>query len=469
MLQCPNTKIAVVGYGQASHAVGLWASEVGDEKNTTIPADQVMLVATFSDPTRSENAALFPGQVGQVAPRWPKNIGENTARKTPDMLTIAQGAGIGPSRDAIMSYKSLDGRVAQWCLPGDFSCSAPVSISLARTAVEITGIGDLDFTSDPLSMTPTLAKALVRTSLDAASTIAEKDITGSTLFDLNINKDMSLSDRLAQAADPKKKTEQSTPLSVLLRFGSLALSSVVTTAATFITPEVITSLITTGITSLATGGSGAMAMGPELVRNLVGKAVKLIDPVSVVTNVNNTFHVIAREVQVNKDLPQLVLEARTWQALARTGYSTARVATTGETPFAITGDWIVAAARDIQKTQQLQQQKLEKKQSVVDPVSKYDLDLSTGRARLLTKIGKQIASKVNGRGPRTLKLLAAGASTSKDSNSQGPFLGWGVTAPGLSQAEQIAAGADPLLDHPNPAQQLLRFSSPSIIARGAVQ
>ena len=170
--QCPATKLVVLGYSQGGEAVSMWAQQVAAGKTEQITPDQVALVTTFGDPTRAVDAPLFAARPGQVGPGpWPgldqkKNP---SAAKFADMYTPPKGEGIGPERDIAADFGALDGRVAQWCLGGDLSCSAPKSISLARAALGIAAQSSLDFTRDPFGVAATLASATANTLANGAA------------------------------------------------------------------------------------------------------------------------------------------------------------------------------------------------------------------------------------------------------------------------------------------------------------
>lgn len=385
LYQCSTTKLVLLGYSQGGHAVSMLAQQIGAGKAGTITAGDIAFVATFGDPTRGPDATLFPGRAGQVGPDpWPGTDRKTkpSATKFPDMYDVPKGQGIGPERDIAASFGTLDGRVAQWCLNGDLACSAPKSISLAKTALQIAGQSSLDFTRDPFGVVTSLASATANTLGTGLATFMENDVKGKNLADVYFDGDASISQRLEEAADPRNADTQTNPLVGLLQAGQMVASSVTTFVGSVLNTSTLGSLINAGvqIATAAAGGAatagvpamvggpaaaaaaagagaaaGAASAAPGLVApviNLAGNAataaLNIIPPQSAEKKVSSIFDLLINEVKANADLPQVLLDARLWnQQATHGGYRTARVAMDGSTPLDITADWIIAAARDL--------------------------------------------------------------------------------------------------------------------------
>lgn len=387
LYQCPTTKLALLGYSQGGHVVSMFAQQIGAGKAGTITAGDIALVATFGDPTRSADAALFPGRAGQVGPDpWPGTDKKSrpSATKFPDMYDAPKGQGIGPTRDIASSFGTLDGRVAQWCLTGDLACSAPKSISLAKTALQIAGQSSLDFTHDPFGVVTSLAAATANTVGTGLATFMTSDVKGKNLSDVYFDGNASISKRLEDAADPRNADTQTNPLVGLLKTGQMLASSMTTFIGSVLNTGTLSSLINAGVSvasSAATGAAGNAAksilLGPEvalaaagegaltgaaaaapgllaplisMVGNTATAALNIIPPQSAEKKVSSIFDLLINEVKANADLPQVLLDSRLWnQQTTHGGYRTARVATDGSTAMDITADWIEAAARDLRK------------------------------------------------------------------------------------------------------------------------
>ncbi|MGF6881771.1 hypothetical protein ABH933_001282 [Nocardia sp. GP40] len=377
--QCPSTKLVVLGYSEGAEPVSLWAQQVAAGKTEGVSADDVALTVTFGDPTRGDTAPLFAGKPGQLAPAaWPGlDQGKRpSVTKFPDMYVPPTGEGIGPERDIATSFGPLDGRVAQWCLGGDLSCSAPKSISLARAGLGIAAQSSLDFTHDPFGVVGELASATANTLINGASTFADKDIQGSNLADVEFARGASISQRLAEAADPTNTAPPTDPLQAVLKLGQIALTSVTSFLGQVLNPAVLGSLATAGVqiatsavgaaipalvggpaAALAAGAAGAAAgaaaAAPSLVlpaitlgASAVNAAMTILPPQSAVQRVSSIFGLLTTEVQKNADLPALLMDSRLWTQVSDGGYRTVRVAADGSTPADVTADWIIAAGRD---------------------------------------------------------------------------------------------------------------------------
>ena len=123
--QCPNTRLILLGQGQAGHLVSFMASEIGAGKSI-VKDNQVAFAATISDPTRGESQPLFPGAAGQTAPsswggstktentnsgskKHKSNTDEQTTNVTlhADYFTPPEGSGyqsINPSKSPISAH-----------------------------------------------------------------------------------------------------------------------------------------------------------------------------------------------------------------------------------------------------------------------------------------------------------------------------------------------------------------------------
>ena len=206
VLQCPATKLVVLGYSQGGHVVDAFASAVAAGQGAITP-DSIAFVATYGSPTRAPGAPLFPGFPNQVAPRGLPGIGDLKPAKFADQLTVSDGQGIGPDVDRIANFGPLGGRVADFCIPGDLACSSPRSASLLRLGANVVEQSNLDFSNDPTGTAGRLAAAVADTAVRGTSTIINADTSGSSLADLQVNPNLSISERLSEVSSPRSLSD----------------------------------------------------------------------------------------------------------------------------------------------------------------------------------------------------------------------------------------------------------------------
>ena len=214
--QCPNTRLILLGQGQAGHLVSFMASEIGAGKSI-VKDNQVAFAATISDPTRGESQPLFPGAAGQTAPSsWGgKKLGSNSRGSNSqtasdeqatgitlhaDYFTPPEGSGINHKSQQITDFGSLAGRVAQFCLQGDLSCSAPKDAALGRAALVIADQEGADFSKDPVGAANITAQAMSETAATGVVKSLAKDWEGDSLASLKPTGEHSVSDRIEQVA-----------------------------------------------------------------------------------------------------------------------------------------------------------------------------------------------------------------------------------------------------------------------------
>ena len=207
VLQCPATKLVVLGYSQGGHVVDAFASSVAAGQGSVAP-ESIAFVATYGSPTRASGAALFPNSPGQVAPRGLPGIGDLKPTKFADQLTTSQGQGIGPDVDQISDFGALNGRVADFCIDGDLACSSPRSASLLRLGANIVEQSNLDFADDPTGTAARLAAAVADTAVRGTSTVVNADLSGSSLADLAVNPNLSISQRLSEVSSPRSLSSE---------------------------------------------------------------------------------------------------------------------------------------------------------------------------------------------------------------------------------------------------------------------
>lgn len=373
--QCPTGKIALLGQGQAGHLVSFFASEVG-AGNSPVKADDVAFAATISDPTRAPGAELFPGAPGVSAPEgWGKTdqIGTSTWSREKkdepatsvtlfaDLAKVPEGSGLNHKSQQISDFGTLTGRVAQFCVDGDLSCSAPNNAALGRAALTITEQAGADFTKDPIGAANLTSQAMSATAASGVAKSAGQDWEGDSLSNLAPTGEHSVSERIEQAAtqgirpsttgknsgtDEEATSAFEDSMTALVRGGSIGITSLATVAGDVLDADTIASLMAAGVTGGATS--------PQLTATITAKAGKsaleLIEPASLGERATKVFTAMTNDLVDNEELPALIASARTWDQLTtQDGYKIVPIAATGETVTEVLADWTIAAARDHSK------------------------------------------------------------------------------------------------------------------------
>ncbi len=507
--QCPGTKIVPLGYSQGGHVVDAFASAVAAGEGAVTP-DSIAFVVTYGSPTRAAGADLFPGAPGQGAPRGLPDIGDLKPSKYADQLTVSRGQGIGPDTDQIDDFGPLNGRVADFCIPGDLACSAPRSASLLRLGSNIVEQSNLDFEHDPTGTAARLASAVADTAVRGSATVVNADITGTSLADLQFNPGMSISQRLSEVSAPRSLSETldsdqpsspstapnvgaptnaasgtpgsstpgqqrapegaDNPLRAIARLGSIALNTVSTFATAMLTPENIGSMVSAGAAAIsASAGNPAGAIagaagGSQLATAAMSAGLEAIPPATAISGVKAIFQTLLNEVEANADLPQLVFDARTWNQVAyHGGYTKAPVSTTGAPATQVTANWIITAARAYAKLREQNNQPPQPpKPGTTDPTAEYRTD-DSDRAAPVGAI--EVNSRPAGRTADHI-LLARNARPSTDdatptkpANSKPDTIPVAVANTTLTEAQRLEVATNPRFVDPNQVQRLARYGT----------
>ncbi|GAA5054202.1 hypothetical protein GCM10023318_28910 [Nocardia callitridis] len=338
--KCPETRFAVVGYSQGAHVASMFAQEIGADRGV-LPADKVAAVALFADPTRNPGAPLFPGSPGKQTPdAAPGTSGDELSALAALPQEPAAGGGIGPSRDTAANFGALTGRVASFCASGDLACDAPEGAPILKAVAEVAGQAKLSG-GDPIASLSSIAQALAFTSIKTATKVVNEDFQGNSLATLSISPKKSISQRLADAADPRTPLDLPGALQALLKVGMIGLNAVVTVAKTVINPAAISELATVG---LANPPAALLSLGAKL----VGAVPQLIPPTTGVRLVTQAFDAVVQNITDNSELLNTTTWVRYWDTIQRHGaYGTAAVSANGDAPTRFVADWFAAAARDV--------------------------------------------------------------------------------------------------------------------------
>ncbi|MFX0580712.1 cutinase family protein [Nocardia nepalensis] len=338
--RCAETRFAIVGYSQGAHVASMFAQEVGQGQGV-IPPEKVAAVALFADPTRNPGAPLFPGSPGKATPDpAPGTSGDQIASIVAMPQQPASGGGIGPERDKAVNFAALTGRVASFCAAGDLACDAPEGAPILKAVASIAGQAKLSG-GDPIASLVSIAQALAFTSIKTATTVANEDVQGNSLANLSISPKKSISQRLADAADPRTPLDAPAALRALLKVGMIGMNAVVTVVKTVINPATITQLATAGLSDPV---SGILLLGTKL----LGAVTQLVPPTTGVRLVTQAFDAVVQNITDNSELLNATTWVRYWDTVQRHGaYSTAAVTAAGEAPTRFVADWFAAVARDL--------------------------------------------------------------------------------------------------------------------------
>ncbi len=193
---CPATSQAVVGYSQGAQIVSGFAQMVGAGEGPVAPA-RVAAVILYSDPDRAPGSPVITGRPGQTTPDpAPGTSGAAVSRIN---LTSAVASGGGIATSAGVDYGALTGRVADICVEGDLSCSAPDRAAMLRVAAQLAAQADL---RDPIAAVASIQTLLSSALGDAWTTVVLNDFqTGSGT--VAYVPAASLAQRLIEAADSR--------------------------------------------------------------------------------------------------------------------------------------------------------------------------------------------------------------------------------------------------------------------------
>lgn len=334
--RCPGTELGLLGYSQGAHIVSIFAREIG-AGSVVVPADRVAAVALLGDPTRGPAAALFPGAPGRNTPApAPGTTGAGVSSLHARLLRVAEGEGIGPDRDVSTDFGVLTGRVASLCLPGDLACDAP-RMPLLRVLVNIAGQAELN-PADPLAALISIARAVQATVARAATDVVDHDLRGSTLGTLSLNPGWSLTQRLADASDPR---ETSDVRAAVLKIGTSAANSLLALTGRMLTPADVDEVATLA----AVDPRAAIALLGE---KLVAAGHHRVPRAAV-------FHLITDIVDAFGQLIDdsgCMLDFGVWSKYLGTvaqhgAYLSAPFTTSGQPAVGFITDWFNAVARDL--------------------------------------------------------------------------------------------------------------------------
>ncbi|MGB6244613.1 cutinase family protein [Gordonia sp. (in: high G+C Gram-positive bacteria)] len=334
-----QTKFAYAGYSQGGYIVSLLLKEIAAGKGP-ISAETVAGAATFGDPSRAAGADVFPGKPGANTPEpAPGTAGTAVSQLTPRNDTAAAGGGIGPSSDQSPDYGELTGRVATFCETGDLACDAPSDAPVAHIVTNIAGQTKFS-QDDPVQTLGSLAEALAFTSARTIVPVINEDLSGETLEDLSYQPNETISQRIADASDPRAPLPTiDDSLKALLKVGTIGLNAVVTVAKKVLNPVTLTQLGTVGL-----------ANPPAALGLLAGKVaeatIELVPPATTSRWTTEAFDAVKANVSDNKELLDVSNMVRYWQTAQQHG-SYSKPTANGQSATLWTAAWFASLAADL--------------------------------------------------------------------------------------------------------------------------
>ncbi len=337
--ECPQTRFAVAGYSQGAHVVSMWAQRIGAGSGEIRP-ERVAAIALFGDPVRAPGAPVFPGRAGQQVPD-PAPGTDGVAVRDLDQVPPAptSGGGIGPDRDQTGDFGVFAGRVLSVCASGDLACDAPDHAPILKAVANIAG--QAEFGGDPLRALWSVTQALAFTSIKTVSSAINEDVQGNSLQDLSIAPKVSLSQRIADASDPRTPLDPGDVVQAAMKIATIGFNSVVAVARTVLSPDTITAVATAGLTDPI---AGLATFGIKL----LGALPQLMPPQTAIGLVQSAFQVVTSNITDNRDLVDTAVWAKYSDAITRhDSYGVDPITSGGRSATQFTADWFTAVARDL--------------------------------------------------------------------------------------------------------------------------
>ncbi|MEV0297053.1 cutinase family protein [Nocardia sp. NPDC050710] len=339
LARCRSSSVAVAGYSHGAQVASLFAQQVG--RGGGIAADRVAAVALFGDPTRAPNTPALPGASGQAVPDpAPGTAGEAVKQLVGLVQQPNTGGGISPNRNSTTDFGRLARRVASFCVAGDLACDTPEKAPILTVVSNIVGAAN-DSGGDPLRALASVSQALAFTAIKTVTNVVNNDVSGNSLASLSLSSRTSLSERLAEASDPRTPLDINNVLKAVMKIGTIALNAVVTVAKAVITPTNLAEIAAAG---LANPAAGLAVLGQKL----VGALPQLVPPATASRLVGQAFQSVVSTVTDNSGLIDTATWVRYSDAIARRGsYVSDPVTTGGQSAVRFTTDWFSAIARDL--------------------------------------------------------------------------------------------------------------------------
>ncbi|MBO0878810.1 MAG: cutinase family protein [Mycobacterium sp.] len=341
--RCPASQLGVVGYREGAAAGAQFAREIGGGHGAVAP-DRVAGIALLSDPSRPAGAAPFPGRPGQAAPDPAPGTSGKAVRHVAALQTKepVRGGGIaaGPAQGG---FGTLTGRVADLCIPGDLTCDSTNQVPIQQVVSNIAGTA-ADAHGDPLRALASVTQALAFTGIKTATAVVNNDIQGDSLATLSYQPGRSISQRLAEASDPRAPLDAPGALRAVLRVGTIGLNAVMTLVRQVVTPQNIAEIAAAGLVN-------PVAALTVLGQKLLGAIPELVPPTTVIRLVSEAFDALTQNITDNTQMINTTTTVKYSDELdRRSSYTSDAVSTNGGAAARLVSDWFAAAANDVAAT-----------------------------------------------------------------------------------------------------------------------
>lgn len=343
--KCPDTKVFLAGYSQGAQVASAIARSIGAGEGPIDP-EQLVGAALMSDPTRAQGAPIFQDSAERTTPAVvPGTDGQAVSAVSADRSAPEpEGRGISPNTAAV-DFGAVADRVASFCVSGDLACDTPPGSDVLQVVANVAGQGEGSDPVQALLSTATVAGQSVL--FTGAETILEdieySDGAGFTIAPATQGN--TVLSRMARYSDPTsvKTPENSTEMLVEAgtKLAGMALGASITIAKDVLTPATIAEVALAG--SLNPGAAVAVLAGKVAL-----SATDLITPTTVESGIERVIGEIEHTVTDSTGLVDLATETETWKAIDAHGmYDKSPFSTTGQSPAAITQQWVLAAASDL--------------------------------------------------------------------------------------------------------------------------
>lgn len=338
--RCENTSLALLGYSQGAHVVSLFLREVGLGYGVVAP-DKIAGAALFADPTRDPGAPVFPGAPGQRTPAPAPGTDRTALAGLPPVAqTMPAGGGIGPQQDIAADFGALTGRVASLCIAEDLACDAPTGAPILHALTNIIGQALLS-PLDPITVLSSIIQAVVATTVKTAAAVVSNDVVGNTVGTLTLTSERTLSQRLAEASDPRVPVHGPDAQAALLKVATVALNILLAVVGVTLEPSEVADILSVGENQPMDG----IAL---LTEKIAGPRFPSV-PIEAAGNlVIQAFDAVAFAVADNAVLLEPATWARYQDVVARHGaYVWESVTETGQTSTQFVAGWFAALARSL--------------------------------------------------------------------------------------------------------------------------
>lgn len=342
--RCPDTKVAFIGQDDGAAVVSEIARDIGAGKGE-ISADQVSGVATFADPTRSENQPTVASGADKPAAR-PGTTGTNTNKLDSMNAQTAEGAGVVTVAEQSTpgGYGKLSDRTVSWCVDGDVCCGVKKAAPLTRL-VEASN-KNINFERDPQGSVRYVADVLgPAVALAGVESLAKDLDFGSNGFTFKRaqSSDETLIGRITENTESDSVKNQTDTERRLVasgqQLGGMALAAGITVAKKVLTPSNIAQIAAAATLDPM---AGATVAGVKIIE----ASTDLFTPQTATTG---AVRLLDEATASGVEVPEVAEAAVTTvvsESVGQAAYKNQVVTDSGQTPASATTRWLSAMAAD---------------------------------------------------------------------------------------------------------------------------